>query len=502
LLTDYVPRGCISTTDAVDSLFEERRPDLVSSAPERVAEIQQLHVLKRAAARPLPIEPLNLPAPVATERKRLEFTERDEERLGELAAIEAEVLSAREAAASEIRTALAEGDFPAMMLASHGHEAPIPPATWRAKGGLECVKAGRVRIRFPDSIDVVEGRAFVKEIDLITWLSKHAPKPFSEIRINFIVQSPQPTKRSFVVGNKRKAADVAAEMLPPWLTPMEAVAWIVSRDAKIVACASPDKNSVRTFVCDYVLPDGKRVSGTESLPPGMTLRWLDAFAAHDPDGALPTNAALSQLLNVLQSSQLVARAECTASGERRDIDADEWTGMVFDTLPGQERILLPHRTYPGQLTAVVEKRWRNVRLPRQSCLVLWPASGATDSATNQEDIQRQTAQKQNQDLWSANEGMISRDSINEGRPVSLRRASDPEINAVITSVYDYASSEKMKAPNVKEIAVPVIKRLAAKGLIATKIRVQTLAASKHKHRRRQPGPRVYDSLLPFCDPEM
>jgi hypothetical protein len=58
------------TTEAVDRLFEERRPDLVSCAPERGAEIQQLQVLKRAAATPLAIKPLNSPAPVATEEKR------------------------------------------------------------------------------------------------------------------------------------------------------------------------------------------------------------------------------------------------------------------------------------------------------------------------------------------------------------------------------------------------------------------------------------------------
>jgi hypothetical protein len=375
LLTDYVPRGCILTTEAVDRLFEERRPDLVSRAPERAAEIQQLQVLKRAAATPLAIKPLNSPAPVATERKRPGLAESDRQRLGELAAIEAEVLSAHEAAASEIRTALAEGDFPAMMLATHGHEAPIPPETWRATGGLECIKAGRVRIQFPHSIEVIEGRAFVKEIDLITWLSTHAPKPFSEIGINFIVQSPPSTKSSVVVGNKPKVADVASGMLPPWLTPMEAVAWIVSRDTKVVACASPAKNSVRTFVCDYVRPNGKRVSGTETLPPGMTLRWLDRFAAYDPDSALPTDAAMSQLLGALQSGQLVARAEWTATGERRDMDADEWAGMVFDTLPGQERILLPHRTFPGQIARLPEKRWNAVLLPHDALVSLWPAPG-------------------------------------------------------------------------------------------------------------------------------
>jgi hypothetical protein len=262
-----------------------------------------------------------------------------------------------------------------MMLANHGHEAPIPPETWRATGGLECVKAGRVRIQLPHSIEVVEGRAFVKEIDLITWLSTHAPKPFSKIGINLIVQSPRSTKSSVVVGSEPKVADVASGVLPRWLTPMEAVAWIVSRDTKVVACASPAKNSVRTFVCDYVRPNGKRVSGTGTLPPGMTLQWLDTFAAYDPDSALPIDAALSQLLSALQSGQLVARAEWTATGERRDMDADEWAGMVFDTLPGQERILLPHRTFPGQLARLPEKRWNAVLLPHDALVLLWPAPG-------------------------------------------------------------------------------------------------------------------------------
>jgi hypothetical protein len=206
-VTDYVPRGCILTTEAVDRLFEERRPDLVSCAPERAAEIQQLQVLKRAAAKPLAIKPLNSPAPLSPERQRPEFAKKDKARLEELLAIEAEVHSAQEAAAREIRMALAEGDFPAIMLTHDGHEASIGGATWRAKRGLEWVKTGRVRMRVGCAIGETEGRAFVKEIDLITWLSKHAPKPFSKIGINIIVQSSaQPNKASQGACDEPKSA--------------------------------------------------------------------------------------------------------------------------------------------------------------------------------------------------------------------------------------------------------------------------------------------------------
>lgn len=87
--------------------------------------------------------------------------------------------------------------------------------------------------------------------------------------------------------------------------------------------------------------------------------------------------------------------------------------------------------------------------------------------------------------------------------ISPHRAGNPEIDATIVAVYDAAAHKGMKPPNVKEVVDPVIRRLKAKGPIATKVRAQELAEAKHhQKRRRQPGPRVYGSLLPFSDQEM
>jgi hypothetical protein len=211
LPTDYTPRGFLLTADAVDRLFAARLPDLASSTPERETEILRLRVLKRAATRPLPIEPLDSPGSGSAERMRPEFTKVDAERLSHLATIEAESRSWREVAANDIRLALAEGDLAAIMLTEDGREEPIRLTTWRAQGGLDCVKTGWVRMQLPFCTGETEGVAFVKESDLITWLSKHAPKPLSEIgNNNIIVQSsPQPNKTSVITGNKPKVADGA-----------------------------------------------------------------------------------------------------------------------------------------------------------------------------------------------------------------------------------------------------------------------------------------------------
>ena len=75
--------------------------------------------------------------------------------------------------------------------------------------------------------------------------------------------------------------------LPSWLSPMEAIAWIVSRSPEIVGYADPECNTRRVFFIEHTLPDGKRIGGDGSLPPGMTLGWLDAFAAFDPETTPP-----------------------------------------------------------------------------------------------------------------------------------------------------------------------------------------------------------------------
>lgn len=86
---------------------------------------------------------------------------------------------------------------------------------------------------------------------------------------------------------------------------------------------------------------------------------------------------------------------------------------------------------------------------------------------------------------------------------ATRHALDRDIHLMIAAVYDHANSSKMKPPNLKEIADPVIRLLRARGLAATKNQIAALAADeRHRGRRLPPGPRVNSTFLPFSDPEM
>jgi hypothetical protein len=90
-------------------------------------------------------------------------------------------------------------------------------------------------------------------------------------------------------------------------------------------------------------------------------------------------------------------------------------------------------------------------------------------------------------------------------PVASRPsgASEAQINRTITAVYDYAESEHMKPPNVKEIAPHVLTRLQREGWTATQAHIAQLAGGEpHRLRRLPAGPRVNRSFLPFLDLEM
>jgi hypothetical protein len=85
----------------------------------------------------------------------------------------------------------------------------------------------------------------------------------------------------------------------------------------------------------------------------------------------------------------------------------------------------------------------------------------------------------------------------------LRKAPDAKIHEMISGVYDVAQARGMKPPNIREIAAPVVGRLAKAGFIATPTRIRYLAGDpRYNGRRLRPGPRVNGTLPPFTDPEM
>ena len=245
-------------------------------------------------------------------------------------------------------------------------------------------RQGELDLQLPFSVGTIEGRAVLKEVDFIVWLSTNAPKPFSQVSVSLIVQNQAPHAPKAKPSAPPPSPEALTEALPLWFTPMEAVAWIVARHPRIVGYASPRRNEVRTFVIDHVLPNGKRVSGEGELPPGMSLLWLDVFAAFDPNATPPTDQALEELHAALRTGRIVARAVWVATGDRRDMGADEWHCLVLDTPPRNERVLLPYRVNTGTLANQLESRWREVLLPRAGLLTIWPMATEVQPAETNE----------------------------------------------------------------------------------------------------------------------
>ena len=161
---------------------------------------------------------------------------------------------------------------------------------------------------------------------------------------------------------------------------MAAVAWIISRDARIVSLASGGRGSVSTFIIDLVLPNGKRVSGEVEAPTQMSLLWLDAFAGVDPNETAPTDDALGELVAALRSGQITARGLWTETGERRDLGADEWPTLVFDSLPRQAHVLLPHRI--GTALAKMPEPVEGCVLPQKDLVTRWPVTARLSQSSN------------------------------------------------------------------------------------------------------------------------
>ena len=381
----YTPRGYISTRQAIERLFETRHGDLLPAAREREREMRSLFDLKFPSI-PSPISSIRAGAQGDSNCRRRKFTPADERRLNELDAMAHEMRAFWDAAAKDVRSALAEGDMSAILTKDDGHQRPISTTTWRGKDGLEYARAGRAKMQFPYAIGKTEGQALIKETDFIVWLSIAAPRKFAQVGISVIVQDSAPCTPAATTPEPLSQVN-SEEALPMWLTLMETVAWIVARHPRIVGFASTKRKAMRSYVIDHELPNGKRLSGSVEPPAGMSLLWLDLFAAHDVDGAQPTSEALAELLAALKSGAITTRATWVATGERRYNGADEWHSLVIDTPPGDERTLLPFRLNPGWLAHQPENRWRDVLLPRDDVLAFWqPRVGGRAAGDPAQDL--------------------------------------------------------------------------------------------------------------------
>jgi hypothetical protein len=87
--------------------------------------------------------------------------------------------------------------------------------------------------------------------------------------------------------------------------------------------------------------------------------------------------------------------------------------------------------------------------------------------------------------------------------IVLTKASDDEIHAALTKVYDYAAKQGMKPPNVKEVIPPVQSILRKQDREASGVRIDKLNEhDQHKRRRGDVGVRVRGTFQPFKWPEM
>ena len=181
----FVPKGFITTKEAVARLFKARHAHLVSSEPERAAEQRRLQSLKDLSSFP-PARPLG-----KRPRKQPEFSPVHKRRLKRLDAIEQEANSLQTIAAIEVRTALAEGDLSAILQLDSGDQKPIKQSRWRAADGLSVVWSARDRMALPIHPSFAVGTVLIAEEDLAGW-SIGAPKKASNIDVSVIAQDAAP----------------------------------------------------------------------------------------------------------------------------------------------------------------------------------------------------------------------------------------------------------------------------------------------------------------------
>jgi hypothetical protein len=240
----YVPRGYVTTADAIQQIFEARHRDLAASHLARMAEIEPLKSHFRAEFPELPDddppleriedvisrnalwkrlarfeEPIDPPyqlrsRPSTSEQSKPPvgtFGQEHLTRLWELHQAALEEQRLRTEAAIELRVALAEGDLAAFF--SQDEQTPIPKSRWRVEDGLETIWKGRMRQTADTRTQSAECLVVIKKEDLERWLfaiaqpnAGNADHGASSVHRNR--SGPQPTKVENIT--ERMISDYAA----------------------------------------------------------------------------------------------------------------------------------------------------------------------------------------------------------------------------------------------------------------------------------------------------
>jgi hypothetical protein len=261
----YIPRDYLSAQQAIAELVEARHADLVAGAPDRGREKRRLNALKRAS-KPQPIIPTRDHTRDDSQDGRPTFTPEQEQRLQQLEAIEQEMRSLRATAANDIRSALAEGDFPATLLTNNGQGTVISALRWRDRDGLTGVRTGRVGFGF--AIGTIYGQVLIKRIDFITWMSVNAPKKFSHFGVSIIV--PSQTPHADISGPSRSRSH-STDLRPLWPAPGgELLVGEQSQNPIVDTSAGDQTGSVSP---PSVSAEDHRSGRQPSVAPATLVRW-------------------------------------------------------------------------------------------------------------------------------------------------------------------------------------------------------------------------------------
>ena len=177
-----------------------------------------------------------------------------------------------------------------------------------------------------------------------------------------------PENPSTEAGGAASAAsgyDSNLKKLPLWLTAMQAVAWVCTRNVGAIWRADLERGGHAPSDQPQAFVDEWFPSGT-----GLTLLTLDAWQGADEgqsDWLMPSDPALIAVVDWMRAGELRTSA-VDQQGNRKLVDPGEWRTMRLAA--GQDsRELVPHRALPrvGE-----DDRWRDVLVSRDDLLHLCP----------------------------------------------------------------------------------------------------------------------------------
>jgi hypothetical protein len=204
----YIPRGKITTTEAVERLFELRQSDEATQMRPLKEEERLLLIRasKMPSCAPRPPPPLGASG--------LHFGADDRERrdsnLALRAELEVRLQTLRQAlskfhsaictAGSNLRDALAEGDLTAIALQDDGSLFEVPVSFWRKRDALRNVMNGFEMMRPRECHLELNVRFFVEEKDFVSWAQcpadSVAEAETKGVNRNSRTQRPRPTQNA------------------------------------------------------------------------------------------------------------------------------------------------------------------------------------------------------------------------------------------------------------------------------------------------------------------